>query len=247
MFRSLLSTKLENVTSISRQILRPIARIPGLRGPTRFALELKASVFDSSARDRTTVEKLFASRVDPYEFAREPERFDRACEMLDKVCPSEGFVRALEIGCAEGIFTERLSGRCQSILALDLSKTALARAHERCHRFTHVAFAEWDLRNDSIVGQFDLIVAVGVLEYIRRPTALTDACDRVVAALGPGGYLLSGNTIVDGDNESRWWAKRLLRGTWINKYLARDPRLQVVSTALDDFICPFEHVLFRRR
>ena len=244
MFRHSFSLALETVISISRHTSRQIVRIPGLRGPAQCVRELEASALDSSARDRTTFEQLFASKVDPYEFAREPERFDRACEMLDHICQGERFGRALEIGCAEGIFTERLSGRCQSILAVDLATTALARAREHCRNFTNIAFSEWDLRNDPIVGQFNLIVAVGVLEYIRRPKTLKIVCDRVVTALGPGGYLLIGNTVTG--IEGRWWARPLLRGTWINKYLARDPRLEVVSTALDEFICPFEHVLFRR-
>jgi 2-polyprenyl-3-methyl-5-hydroxy-6-metoxy-1,4-benzoquinol methylase len=220
--------------------------MPGLRGPTRFALELKASVLDSSARDRAAVEKLFVSKVDPYEFAREPDRFARACELLDGVCGGERFGHALEIGCAEGIFTECLSDRCLSVLAVDLSTTALARSRERCRHFAHATFAEWDLRSDPIIGQFDLIAATGVLEYIRRPKTLKMVCERIVSALVPGGYLLVGNTVAEGGIEGRWWAKFLMRGTWINKYLARDPRLQVVSTVLDNFICPFEHVLFRR-
>jgi SAM-dependent methyltransferase len=247
LFRNLLPSTLESLIPIYRHTRRKIARLPGLRGPARFVLELKASALDSSARDRITVEQFFATKVDPYEFAREPERFDRACEMLQNGCQGEWFRRALEIGCAEGIFTERLSGRCQSILAVDLSTTALARARERCSNFANVAFEEWDLRKDPIVGQFNLIVAAGVLEYIRRPKTLKIVCDRIVTAVDPGGYLLIGNTVADGDIEDRWWAKSLLRGTWINKYLANDPRLQVVSIALDDFICPFEHVLFRRR
>ena len=224
-----------------------IAHLPGLRAPARFAFELGSCVLDSSARDRSTVERLFAATVDPYEFVREPERFSRACEMLDRVSRGERFIRVLEIGCAEGVFTEHLSGRCQSVLAVDLSTIALARAQQRCRNVPHAVFAEWDLRKDPILGQFDLIAAVGVLEYIRRPKTLKIACDRIVTALIPGGYLLIGNTVADGNVENRWWAKSLLRGTWINKYLARDPRLQVIETALDEFICPFEHVLFRRR
>ena len=246
MLRYLMSSALGSVISVSRHARGQIASIPGLRSPARLAAELKATALDSSARDRAALEELFASKVDPYEFAREPERFDRACEMLDKVRHEERFARALEIGCAEGIFTECLSGRCESILALDLSPTALLRARQRCAHLNNITFSESDLRIDPLEAQFDLIVAVGVLEYIRRPTTLKVACDRLVSALTSGGYLLVGNTVADGGIESRWWAHLLLRGTWINKYLARDPRLQVLSTALDNFICPFEHVLFRR-
>jgi predicted TPR repeat methyltransferase len=209
--------------------------------------ELRACALDSSDRDRVQAEALFRQKIDPYEFSREPERFDRACEMLDSVSHGNRFGRVLEIGCAEGFFTERLSERCQSLLAVDISTTALDRARQRCRRLDSVQFAEWDLRSGTLLGEFDLILAVGVLEYIRRPKILKQATDRIIKSLRVGGYLLMGNTVADNNLEARWFGRYLMRGTWINRYAESDPRLEVIATALDQCICPFEHILLRRR
>ncbi|MBZ5684405.1 MAG: nodulation S family protein [Acidobacteriia bacterium] len=209
--------------------------------------EIRACALDSPDRVRVQTEELFKHKIDPYEFAREPERFDRACEMLDSVSHGNRFGRVLEIGCAEGLFTELLSGRCQSLWAVDISTTALERARQRCRRFDHVQFAEWDVRCGTFLGELDLILAVGVLEYIRRPKILKQAIDRIIRSLRPGGYLLMGNTVAGNDLEARWFGRYLLRGTWINRYTEGDARLEVIATALDQCICPFEHILLRRR
>jgi chemotaxis methyl-accepting protein methylase len=110
-----------------------------------------------------------------------------------------------------------------------------------------VQFAEWDLRSGTLLGEFDLILAVGVLEYIRRPKILKQATDRIIKSLRVGGYLLMGNTVADNNLEARWFGRYLMRGTWINRYAESDPRLEVIATALDQCICPFEHILLRRR
>jgi SAM-dependent methyltransferase len=223
---------------------RVLSRVPGLSAPLHCLADLKECVLDSSARDLHRVETLFASRPDPYRFALEPQRFARASGMLEAA--GSRFPRALEIGCAEGLFTEELARRCDSLLAVDLSPTALARAAHRCRDFGNVRFAQWDLRSDPLPGTFDLIVATGVLEYILRPSTLRRACDRIVQALQPGGYLLLGNTVAESELQDRWWSRPLLRGTWINRHMALDPRLQLLDDFLDKCLSPFQHTLFRR-
>jgi predicted TPR repeat methyltransferase len=230
-----------------RELRKKLEQVPSLRGPMQLVSEIRACALDSSDRVRVQVEELFKQKIDPYEFSREPERFDRACKMLDSVSNGSRFGRVLEIGCAEGLFTERLSKRCQSLLAVDISTTALERARQSCRRFNHVQFAEWDLRGGTLLGEFDLILAVGVLEYIRRPKTLKHASDRIVRSLRVGGYLLMGNTVADNNLEARWFSRYLMRGTWINRYAEGDPRLEVIATALDQCICPFEQILLRRR
>ena len=237
----------EIMLAVYRRLRRQLERVPNLRGPMQLVSEIRACALDSSDRDHVQVEELFKRKIDPYGFSREPERFDRACEMLDGVSHGKRFGRALEIGCAEGLFTERLSERCRSLLAVDISTTALDRARQRCRRFDHVQFAEWDLRGGTLLDEFDLILAVGVLEYIRRPKILKQAIDRIISSLRVGGYLLMGNTVADNNLEARWFGRYLMRGTWINRYTEGDARLEVIATALDQCICPFQHTLLRRR
>jgi hypothetical protein len=91
-----------------------------------------------------------------------------------------------------------------------------------------------------------LIVAVGVLEYLRRPSALRQATAKLVEGLQPGGYLLVGNTVAGPQVEQSRWGRWLIRGTWINVFVSEHPQLQVISRATDQCACPFEHVLLRK-
>jgi SAM-dependent methyltransferase len=133
------------------------------------------------------------------------------------------------------------------VLALDLSSLAIERAKRRCEKHSNITFKAWEIREDPIEGAYDLIVATGVLEYIFRPSTLKKACDKIVRAVRPGGILLVGNTVAEFDIEQTWVGRRLIRGTLINDYMARDPRLETLSRSLEQCLCPFEHILFRRR
>jgi predicted TPR repeat methyltransferase len=215
-----------------------------MEGPLQLASALKDLALDSTARDAAKVERLFASSPDPFHFALEPQRFDRATQSLNSC--GRRFRRGLEVGCAEGLFTLELAARCDELLAVDISPTALRRAEEKCRKLPNVRFALWDLRSDPVPGTFDLVVATGVLEYICRPATLKSVCDRLIGALETDGYFLVGNTVAACEESGRWWARPLLRGTCINTALAGDSRLEAVTDSLDQCIRPFRHTLFRK-
>ena len=164
--------------------------------------------------------------------------------MLDAVRGGLRFQRALEVGCSEGLFSGSLAARCESVLAVDISPIALARARERCRWSNHVRFAEWNLRRDPVPGTYDLIVVESVFEYFHRPSAIRAARAKLVDALSPGGYLLVGNSRESEVVESAWWGKPLIRGAqWIDVFMAEHPRLRVVATVADDF---YVDTLFRK-
>lgn len=234
--------------SAYRTTRRVLEKVPLFRTAIGYMLEIKSTAVDSSERNRVAVEENFQV-LDPYGFARDLEqfRFQRALEFLRMAKPDGVFPRALEVGCAEGMFTRMLSERCGTLLALDLSTTALKRAMQWCSDRSNIQFAEWDVRRDAIEGTFDLIVATGVLEYILRPSILRDACERLTAAIKPGGFLLVGNTVTDNKVERTWIGKLLIRGTLINDYLAKDPRFETIAESIDQCVCPFAHTLLRKR
>jgi 2-polyprenyl-3-methyl-5-hydroxy-6-metoxy-1,4-benzoquinol methylase len=225
-----------------------LEKVPIFRTAIGYMLEIKGTLVDSSQRNRTDVEENF-QELDPYGFARDLEqfRFQRAMEFLRMAKPEGVFPNALEVGCAEGMFTRMLSDRCGRLLALDLSPTALERAKQHCSDQKNIEFAEWDVRCDPISGTYDLIVATGVLEYILRPSILRDACERLTMALKPGGYLLVGNTVTDNEVERTWIGKMLIRGTLINDYIKKDPRFETIDESIDQCVCPFVHTLLRKR
>jgi hypothetical protein len=86
-----------------------------------------------------------------------------------------------------------------------------------------------------------------VLEYILRPSTLKDAKERITAGLGPGGYLLLGNTVTVENVEDTWIGKKLIRGTRVNQLFADDPRYEVLDSSLDQCVCLFGHMLLRKR
>ena len=225
-----------------------LEKVPIFRTAIGYMLEIKSTLVDSSERNRAAVDENF-QQLDPYGFARDLEqfRFQRAMEFLRMAKPEGLFPSALEVGCAEGMFTRMLSERCEKLLALDLSLIALERAKKLCSDQKNVEFAEWDVRCDPISGAHDLIVATGVLEYILRPSILRDACERLTTALKPGGYFLVGNTVTDNEVEHTWIGKLLIRGTLINDYIKKDPRFEIIDESIDQCVCPFVHTLLRKR
>ena len=223
-------------------------RLEGVRraargvGPLRSAwllLRAAGGAFeDGRRRNRRRVDREF-SVPDPWSYATseiEQECFRHQLSVLDRSRDGRLFREACEIGCAEGFFTERLAERCESLLALELSPTALARARERCDWGEHVRFARWDLRADPLPGTFDLIVLAGVLEYFDRRAALRAARDKVVAGLRPGGRLFLVTTRSPVAEDS-WWGRAFPRGARINEFVGRHRSLRsLMSEGADEYV-----------
>jgi 2-polyprenyl-3-methyl-5-hydroxy-6-metoxy-1,4-benzoquinol methylase len=169
-------------------------------------------------------DRIYVKGPDPWGYQSDPaerERHRLAAEMLDRTHNRGRFKRALEIGCGEGAFTEKLAVRCDLLVAADFSQVALTRALGRRQWEPSVAFRSYDLRREPLPGGFDLVVAMDILSAFRRPGVLRAACDKMVEGLWPGGYLMITENWQGPLFESAWWARRLLRGgTWIVSALA---------------------------
>lgn len=230
--------------SAYRNFRRALRRIKFLRSGYQFVLELGQRPSGSPARIREIVDHTY-NRPDPWNYTtleREQERLRRQLEMLVAVCGTL-FSEALEIGCGEGVFTELLAVHCQSLLALDISPVALERARGRCRRCDRVRFYEWDLQCNQLPGTFDLIVVTGVLEYLQTSKNLRAAREKLTHGLRPGGYLLVETTRKHEIIENSWWGKRLIRGRWINEFIAQHPALTVETSITSDW---YAITLFRK-
>jgi predicted TPR repeat methyltransferase len=232
-----------------RTIRRALEQVTPFRAGILYAVEIKNTVLDSSERDRKAIARLYSSQKDPFGFNRKLEqfRFERAIHFVRHAAGGSKFSNALEIGCSEGMFTRLLAPFCDSLLAVDLSPIALNRAEQTCADLSNVRFDEWDVRKDPLADKFDLIVATGVLEYILRPSALRSAKERITEALRPGGHLLLGNTETASRTEETWIGRKLFRGTRVNDLFAHDSRYELIDASLDQCVCPFAHMLLRRR
>lgn len=65
---------------------------------------------------------------------------------------------AIEVGCSVGVFTRRLAGRCDHLLAVDIAETALDAARRRCGDLPQVEFRQTVFPADLPDDRFDLVV-----------------------------------------------------------------------------------------
>ncbi len=211
---------------------RALKSIALLRSSLYLAIEIGKSWREPFTMTRAVVDQYFRDHMDPWRYETSPmeqQRFSDQTAMLDEVRRDERFIRGLEIGCAEGAYTEVLAGRCESLTVLDISATALARAQARCAWGNRVTFHEFDLSAEPITGTYDLIVIAGVLEYFSRRGTFRRLRKKLFDALAPGAYLLLETTRVHAVVEDAWWARLLVRGKWINNFLSGIEGLTVIK------------------
>ena len=120
---------------------------------------------------REYFEGLYAESDDPWNFeTSEYERikYGRTLEVLGE----RRFERALEAGASIGVFTEILAGRCEELLAVDVSERAVAAARKRLSGRKHVVVERRTLPEEMPDGPFDLIVASEILFYYTKEEML---------------------------------------------------------------------------
>jgi 2-polyprenyl-3-methyl-5-hydroxy-6-metoxy-1,4-benzoquinol methylase len=226
-----------------RGVLR---RSAPLRSGWYLGLAVKALLRDRW-RDPALYDREFARAEDPWGYEREEERqrHRAALDLIERAPGAHRPARALEVGCAEGVFTELLARRCAELQAVDFAPLALERTAARCADHPQVRVARVDLRRDPLGGSYDLIVAMDVLSSIHRPGVLRRVRDRLVDSLEPGGMLLVGDVRLNEVWETACWSRYFVRGgKWITHCVAEHPQLEEVHRATLE-----SHVLalFRKR
>ncbi len=142
-------------------------------------------------KTRRKMNRQFGKREDPFSYETTPYEAARLAAMDQAL--GVGFLGpALEVGCAEGHFTEKLARRSSRVLALDISAVALARARKRAPQ---AVFIEADLLTwePGTEGPFDAVILGDVLYYIDRPGVGDEFAalfPRIASWLKPGGRLL---------------------------------------------------------
>lgn len=231
--------------------LRACARAVGIRASRypRVAAVVDA-INDPYARVEA-FDRQYVTGPDHWRYTTNPieqERFRVALEMLEGVKNAQRFATVFEIACAEGVFTEMLAPLCDSLVAVDFSEIALARARERCSRLKQVVFRPWNLRTDPVPGPFDLTVVMDVLTVIKGPGRLREIIAKLVAGLRRGDLLLLCDYREEPEMralENSWIGRRLLfGGKWIREELTAHPQLEALRSEDTE-----HHVLalYRRR
>lgn len=102
-------------------------------------------------------------------------------------------MRALDVGCGVGRWSHLLAGRGAQVTGVDISPTMIAEARRRADQkgiLQRCRFETQNLAELDAGGQYDLVLAVTVLQHILDPLAFRAAFKRMVDHLAPGGRMV---------------------------------------------------------
>jgi peptidoglycan/xylan/chitin deacetylase (PgdA/CDA1 family)/SAM-dependent methyltransferase len=182
----------ERIVYLPELIVRPWQRL----APPKHSETGSKSPATAVDNKREFFETLFTTQPDPWNYTSpyEQTKYEQTLALLPVPIG-----RALELACAEGHFTVQLAPRVGSLVAADISVTALRRAAERCAGLDNTEFINLDLIRDPLPGPFDLIVCSEILYYMGNLETLSAVAYKLAGALRPGGYLVTAhaNLVVD--------------------------------------------------
>lgn len=124
----------------------------------------------------------------------------------------ESWGDALEIGCAEGVFTAYLAKHCRSVSAYDISTVAQTWAAERCAQYPNVRVGSLDIGRDEIPGQYDLVFVMDVLYYINGRRRMAEVAAKLAKAVRGGGVLVFTECRLPKSFRGRFWRLCLPKG-----------------------------------
>jgi LmbE family N-acetylglucosaminyl deacetylase/SAM-dependent methyltransferase len=132
-------------------------------------------------------------RAEPDPWGVDERRYERRKRALTvAMLPRDRFSRGLEIGCSVGALSADLAQRCDALVALDSSRSAIESARQRLGEDTSGGQVDVRLAEvpaDWPEGRFDLVV-VSELGYFLSPRDLDDLVQRIRESLTPDGILL---------------------------------------------------------
>jgi SAM-dependent methyltransferase len=134
-------------------------------------------------------ERLYHDSPDPWEYLTsgyEREKYAATLAALPK--PSHGL--CLEVGCSIGVFTSLLAARCEHVVAIDFSLSALRLARQRLRGARNVDLLRASFPEETPPGSWDLIVCSEILYYL-QPQALKEAVGWIEKQLTYGASVLT--------------------------------------------------------
>ena len=156
-----------------------------------------------SRKTRRKMDRVFSRREDPFRYAESGYEI-RRFQTMEAALGERRYGRALEIGCAEGHFSQRLVRRCETLIAVDISEIALTRASKAVPQ---AEFIRADVRSWEPEGTFDLIVLGDVLYYLDKPLVRDQfkrTFQRITSWMSPFSRLLLAHAFAtEGEREHR--------------------------------------------
>ncbi len=133
-------------------------------------------------------ERMYAADIDPWDFETSPYEKDKYAATMAAL-PKQRYQSAFEIGGSIGVLTQMLSARCQSLLSVDVSERAQAKARERCQQISQVEFQVMQVPHQYPNRMFDLTL-VSEVGYYWGDQDFPKAQQQIADHLEPGGHLL---------------------------------------------------------
>jgi len=141
-------------------------------------------------------EAKYRADIDPWGFRNsqyDQQKYQATLDALSR----RRYHQALELGCGIGTLSRLLAARCDRLLALDASQTAIAEAKRQ--NLANVDFEAAYLPSDFPTGRFDLIALSEILYYFSA-TDLKIVAQRCVDALDQGGEMILCHYLGETDN-----------------------------------------------
>ncbi|HYA13811.1 MAG TPA: methyltransferase [Syntrophales bacterium] len=112
-------------------------------------------------------------------------RAKRRAELISESARLGLGIRALEIGCGTGLFTEMFAGTGARIVAVDISRELIEKARARGLPENQVVFLKKRFEDCDVDGPFDAVIGSSVLHHLDIKVALT----KIYELLKPGGIM----------------------------------------------------------
>ncbi len=137
-------------------------------------------------------EEKYATDPDPWAFASSRYELARYDAVVAALRPEpHRYRRGFEPGCSIGVLTERLAGRCEELLAIDVAPSAVARAQARCGERPGLQIEVGGVEDGPPTGEpLDLLV-FSELGYYFAPDTLAVIVADLGEAMAPGGDLIA--------------------------------------------------------
>ena len=103
-----------------------------------------------------------------------------------------------EVGCSIGVLTRMLAPKCESLLAVDVSRIAVTRARRTCRALRNVTIARMRIPTEWPEARFDLILLSEVL-YFLGPADVHTTARQTIGSLLPHGSVMLVNWLGETD------------------------------------------------
>lgn len=127
--------------------------------------------------------QIYANNRDPWQYEKRWYEVRKRSICLSML-PHSRFANAIEFGCSNGVFSEALATRCDTLICVDGQAEAVKLAGERLNNLSHVRVTQGLIPQDLPNERYDLIVVSEILYYLTHEqlqdviawlnTALTD-------------------------------------------------------------------------